>query len=40
VIRVSFVRKTHRLGGAADGFAMQFCDAGGTSPPKSFCLHR
>jgi hypothetical protein len=40
VIRVSFDRRTHRLGGASDGFVMQFCEVVGRQPPKSRCLRR
>jgi hypothetical protein len=40
VVRVSFDRQTHGLGGASDGWAMQFCDSVGVSPPKQACLHR
>jgi len=39
VIRVSFDRRTHHLGGASDGWAMRFCEAKGSKPPKSACLH-
>jgi len=40
VIRVSFDRRTHELGGASDGWAMRFCEVKGGKPPKSACLHR
>jgi hypothetical protein len=40
VIRVSFDRRTHQLGGASDGWAMRFCEVRGGKPPKSTCLHR
>jgi hypothetical protein len=40
VIRVSFDRRTHELGGASDGWAMRLCEARGGKPPKSACLHR
>ena len=40
VIRVSFDRRTHQLGGASDGWAMRFCETRGGKPPKSFCLRR
>jgi hypothetical protein len=39
VIRVSFDRRTHRLGGARDGWAMQFCEIRDGQPPKSACFH-
>ena len=39
VVRVSFDRQTHRLAGAGDGWAMQFCESAGDSPPKRACLH-
>jgi hypothetical protein len=40
VIRVSFVRATHALGGAPHGWAMRFCESVGRRPPKSDCLRR
>lgn len=40
MIRVSFDRRTHQLGGAAGGWAMQFCEVRGGMPPKSMCLRR
>lgn len=40
VIRVSFDRQTHDLGGASDGWAMRFCESDGKRPPKSGCLRR
>lgn len=40
VLRVSFDRKTHRLGGASDGWAIRFCEVTGNEPPKSSCLRR
>jgi hypothetical protein len=40
VIRVSFDRRTHQLGGASDGWAMQFCEVSDGTPPKSNCLRR
>ena len=40
VVRVSFDRQTHALSGASDGWAMQFCESTGDSPPKQECLHR
>ena len=40
VVRVSFDRQTHALSGASDGWAMQFCESTGDSPPKQACLHR
>ncbi len=40
VVRVSFDRQTHGLGGASNGWAMQFCESVGDSPPKQACLHR
>jgi len=40
VIRVSYDRKTHRLGGASDGFAMRFCESRGAQPPRAQCLRR
>jgi hypothetical protein len=40
VIRVSFDRRTHDLGGASDGWAMRFCEADGKQPPKSACLRQ
>jgi len=35
VIRVSYDRRTHRQNGS-----MQFCEAGGKSPPRALCLQR
>lgn len=40
VIRVSFDRSTHQLGGGSDGFAMRFCEARGSWPPRAQCLRR
>ena len=40
VVRVSFDRQSHRLAGAKDGWAMQFCEVQGRQPPKQNCLHR
>jgi hypothetical protein len=40
VVRVSFDRQSHRLAGAKDGWAMQFCEVRGNQPPKQNCLHR
>jgi hypothetical protein len=40
VVRVSFDRRTHQLGGASDGWAMRFCEVRGDQPPKSVCLRR
>lgn len=40
VVRVSFDRRTHQLGGASDGWAMRFCEVQGNQPPKSRCLRR
>ena len=40
VIRVSFDRRTHWLGGAKNGWAMRFCESRNGRPPKSFCLRR
>jgi hypothetical protein len=40
VIRVSYDRKTHELGGASDGFAMRFCESRGALPPRAQCLRR
>jgi hypothetical protein len=40
VLRVSFDRRTHLLGGAADGWAIRFCEVQGHTPPKSACLRR
>jgi hypothetical protein len=40
VLRVSFDRRTHRLSGASDGWAIRFCETKGNTPPKSACLHR
>lgn len=40
VLRVSFDRRTHRLSGASDGWAIRFCEVRGNTPPKSACLHR
>lgn len=40
VIRVSFDRRTHQLGGATDGWAMRFCEMRGGKPPKRMCLRR
>jgi hypothetical protein len=38
VVRVSFDRATHRLGGAKNGWAMQFCDVVNGNPPLGRCL--
>jgi hypothetical protein len=40
VLRVSFDKRTHSLGGATDGWAIRFCEVQGHTPPKSACLHR
>jgi hypothetical protein len=40
VLRVSFDRRTHLLSGAADGWAIRFCEVRAGRPPKSTCLHR
>jgi len=40
VIRVSYERKTHQLGGASDGVAMRFCESRGALPPRAQCLRR
>lgn len=40
VIRVSFDRGTHQLGGASDGIAMRFCESRGAWPPRANCLRR
>jgi hypothetical protein len=38
VIRVSYDRSTHQLGGAGNGIAMRFCEARGLRPPRAQCL--
>jgi hypothetical protein len=38
VIRVSFDRRTHQLGGTPNGWAMRFCEIRDGNPPKSVCL--
>jgi hypothetical protein len=38
VVRVSFDRATHELGGATNGWAMQFCDVANGNPPLGRCL--
>lgn len=40
VIRVSFDRATHQIGGASDGIAMRFCESKGAWPPRANCLRR
>jgi hypothetical protein len=40
VVRISFDRRTHALGGAPDGWAMRFCEVTKNKPPKAACLHR
>ena len=40
VVRVSFDGSTHELGGAADGYAIRFCEVDGKRPPKAACLRR
>ena len=40
IVRVSFDRRTHALGGARDGWAMRFCESVGSRPPKNSCLRR
>jgi hypothetical protein len=40
VVRVSFDRRTHRLSGASDGWALRFCEVRDRKPPKSLCLRR
>lgn len=40
VVRVSFDRATHQLGGASDGIAMRFCESRGAWPPRAKCLRR
>jgi hypothetical protein len=39
VIRLSFDRTTHRLGGATNGFAMRFCEVRDGTPPLSTCRY-
>jgi hypothetical protein len=40
MVRVSFDRRTHRLGGARDGFAIRVCEVLDNRPPRANCLHR
>jgi hypothetical protein len=40
VLRVSFDRRTHLLGGATNGWAIRLCEVPGHTLPKSACLHR
>jgi hypothetical protein len=40
VVRVSFDRRTHALGGASDGWAMRFCEVRDGKQPKAACLRR